>query len=55
MTADAFVEACYRAAVEVEALVRSAEHGVGCKTHTEGAGGGMVSAVKPIPRVPEAI
>lgn len=41
MTADAFVEACYKAAVEVEALVRSAEHGVGCKTHTEGAGGDL--------------
>jgi myo-inositol-1(or 4)-monophosphatase len=36
---DAFIEACFDAALEVEALVRSTTHTYGCEPQNEGAGG----------------
>lgn len=34
-----FVEACFDAALEIESLVRSTRHSLGCEPQTEGAGG----------------
>jgi len=36
---DTFIEACFDAALEVEALVRSTTHAYGCEPQNEGAGG----------------
>ncbi|WP_345977792.1 inositol monophosphatase family protein [Sulfurimonas sp. HSL3-7] len=38
---DAFIEACFKAAIEVEAFIRSTEHHYGCEPQTEGAGGDL--------------
>ncbi len=34
-----FIEACFEAALEIESLIRSTHHSLGCEPQTEGAGG----------------
>ncbi|MCJ7765043.1 MAG: inositol monophosphatase [Thiovulaceae bacterium] len=36
-----FIEACFEAVMEIEALVRLTEHSLGCETQSEGAGGDL--------------
>lgn len=39
-----FIEACFAAALEIEALLRSTQHSLGCEPQTEGAGGDISTA-----------